>query len=145
MSTQHILAESRNYKVISEFETVWLSRKAGWIRRRVDESSTIIIGYFYGDPKGAIITTDESCVIMYGRGLIIYRLQEPFEPFAYDVETPQWSELLREVSHGMDKSWWIDSLEQETYSTILFETDKWGNHAGKYRLNLENLAIEKLC
>ncbi|MBQ5331825.1 MAG: hypothetical protein J6K92_00990 [Oscillospiraceae bacterium] len=96
--TEKILAESRNYTVISEFESVYLKKIDG---------TKILIGDFYGDPIGALIDRDERFVIMYGCGLIMYYLRPPFEEYSYSSETDQWYEFGRD-----EPVRWIENVVQ---------------------------------
>lgn len=95
---EKILAESRNYAIISEFESVYLKRPDG---------TKLLIGDFYGDPKGALIDRDERFVIMYGCGLIVYYLRPPFEGYSYGLETDQWNEFGRD-----EPVRWIENVVQ---------------------------------
>lgn len=95
------LAESANYKVISEYETVKLYFKNV-------KKDPIIIGDFYGDPTSAIISVDEKYIVMAGYGIIIYKLQEPFSEYFYNVATEQYIEHYREK----EKVWHIEALHQ---------------------------------
>jgi len=99
---QRHLAESLNYKVTCEYETVLLHFK------NTSGSEPVCIGDFYGDPDCAIISKDEKYVVIAGCGIIIYRLQEPFEEYATNDRTKQHFEFFREP----DKIWWVDNLHQ---------------------------------
>ena len=92
----YTLAESRSYIIHGEFETVWLTFK-GTAR------GDVAIGDFYGDPRGAAISPDESTCVVYGCGAIIYNLTEPFKEYEYDTVSSQWLECGREHS----KEIWI--------------------------------------
>ncbi len=76
-----ILAESNNYKVVSEYETVTLVNKRTGL--------SVNIGDFYGDPQGALIDLNERFAVMYGCGLIVYFIREPYECYSYNKETSQ--------------------------------------------------------
>lgn len=94
-----LLTESKNYKVIGEYETVYLIDKM--------TGKETIIGDFYGDPVGGIIDTNERFAIMYGCGIIVYSLREPFEQYSYHTESAQWSDI------GRDKpEMWIENVRQ---------------------------------
>lgn len=82
-----ILAESRNYKVVSEYETVTLINKT--------TGAAVNIGDFYGDPEGAVIDINERFATIYGCGLIVYFIREPYERYSYNKETSQWFEIGR--------------------------------------------------
>ena len=81
-----ILAESKNYIVHNDYETVLLKNKS--------DCSEIIIGDFYGDPCGALIDAEERFILMYGCGVIIYYLPA-YREYQYNMKTPQWEELGR--------------------------------------------------
>ena len=67
---ERVLAQSNKYIISYEYETVFL--------KFIDKDRKIIIGDFYGDPKTAFISSDESYCVIGGRGLIVYFLNEPF-------------------------------------------------------------------
>jgi hypothetical protein len=93
------LAQSENYIVEHECETVFLSSK---------NKRLLVIGDFYGDPEVAIIDRDEKWCAMGGCGVIVYWLEEPFSPYQYNVSAPQYFELHRTKSD----IWWIEGIEQ---------------------------------
>lgn len=92
-----ILAESNNYKVVGEYETVTLINKR--------TALSVSIGDFYGDPQGAVIDTYERFAAIYGCGLIVYFIREPFENYSYGKETSQWFEVGRN-----EPVMWIDNV-----------------------------------
>lgn len=134
---EKILAESENFKVISEFEVVTLVRKSGLFSNKRSE---VIVGDFYGDPAGAVILADESFVLSFGAGLILYQLAEPFEPYEYSKGSTQWIEKFRLP----EDIWWIDKVQQEFSNTFLFRVAENDKRAGIYRLKLPDIAVEKL-
>jgi hypothetical protein len=99
--TRH-LAESENYKVTSEYESVTLHFKNKLFNK------TLYIGDFYGDPDCAIISRDEKYVVMAGCGLIIYKLQEPFDEYGSDDSSGQYFEFYRDPPNN----WWTNGLHQ---------------------------------
>jgi hypothetical protein len=99
------LAQSKNYKVEHEYETVILSAK---------DNRKIVIGDFYGDPAVAIIDRDERWCAVGGCGLIVYWLEEPFAAYRYRHSSPQYFELRR----YQPDIWWIESIEQGGPSEI---------------------------
>ena len=94
-----LLAESENYIVSHEYETVTLRNKI--------THEEVIIGDFYGDPDLAVISKDEKFCVMGGCGIIVYFLQEPFEEYHYNLETPQWKELGRTPSNII----WVKNIK----------------------------------
>ncbi len=93
------MAESEHYTVLKEFETCILLFK--------DRSRRAVsIGDFYGDADFALIDKNEMFVVTGGCGIVIYRLQEPFERFRKGKKTEQWIEI------GMDKEEYYDSVTQ---------------------------------
>ena len=99
------LARSENYIVESEFETVFLTD--------LRNGRKTIIGDFYGDADGAMIDIKERFAIVFGCGVIIYYLREPFEEYRYNTVCEQWKEIFR------DGDKWIISVEQIRDSEIL--------------------------
>lgn len=100
---QRLLAESEKYKVISEYEMVSLHFKT-------NNRAPIYIGDFYGDPDSAIISVNEKFVAMAGCGLIVYRLQEPFDEYGGDENTNQYF-----VFKNSDPDiWWVEGIHQNS-------------------------------
>ena len=118
MTSDRILAESRNYRVISSFETVSLVFCSNG--RKID------IGDFYGEPLGAFIDKNERFVAMYGCGLILYFLHEPFDEYCYDFPSPQWFEAGRN-----EPIMWVDNAVQTDDDNL--------------RLTLENGDAVNIC
>lgn len=129
-----ILAERANYVVSAEFETVYLMHKADPSWRET------VIGDFYGDPTAAAIDEHERLVVMVGCGVIVYYLNEPFEPYRYDTETTQWTDVFREPA----KTLWIESVVQRDANTFVVEVEANSEAAGSYTLTIEDLQIRKL-
>lgn len=99
MEHKIMLAESKNYKIISSYESVYLIDKSN--------DSEIYIGDFYGDPNGAVIDCHERFAAMYGCGLILYFIREPFENYCYGKKSPQWFEFGRD-----EPTAWIENVIQ---------------------------------
>ena len=131
------LAESENFKVISEYENVNL------VFKNNKSKNEICIGDFYGDPECAIISKNEEYIVTAGCGLIIYFLKEPYTEFKYNKKSDQFVELFRDPKN----IWWINGLHQTEID------DDWkyfrfvaSNDFGEqiYKLNVENLQLEKI-
>ncbi|NDO45332.1 hypothetical protein [Clostridium sp. MD294] len=93
-----ILAESRNYIVFYEFESVILKIKKS--------KKEILIGDFYGEPKMALISEKEDFCAVCGCGIIIYYLHTPFIEYEYNKKANQWKEWGRN-----NKIIWIESIK----------------------------------
>ena len=100
MITRRILAESENYKIVSEDECVTLIFK--------NSDREVKIGDFYGDPDGAFLDVHEKYCVMYGCGVIVYFLHNPFEEYLYDKNTEQWVEYGREPQNIL----WFENARQ---------------------------------
>lgn len=125
--------ESKKYRVTSEFERVYLHRLDG-------QEPPVVIGDFYGEPKGALILADESFVFMFGAGFILYHLSEPFQSYEYNRESNQWVERFRETG----EIWWIDKATQEFATTILFRVTEPEKKAAIYRFWIPPFAVEQI-
>ncbi|MBQ7775649.1 MAG: hypothetical protein IJ379_06985 [Lachnospiraceae bacterium] len=107
---EYILAESKNYIIFGEYETVTLVIK--------ETGRRLQIGDFYGDPEMAVISEDERYCVMCGCGVIVYCLEEPFQEYRYHTETQQWREWGRE----QDAIVWVESVrfvDAETIEVVL--------------------------
>ncbi|ESU25058.1 hypothetical protein FEDK69T_02480 [Flavobacterium enshiense DK69] len=131
------LAESYDYKVTAEDEQVYLEFKND------PAKESVIIGDFYGNPHCAIILEDEDYVVMGGEGLIIYKIEEPFEFYHYSQNEPaQFKELFR----GSD-CWWIKGIFQDSFdydgkSFSFLALNKEGY--ALYKMNAFTLEMEKI-
>ncbi|MBQ6304276.1 MAG: hypothetical protein IJK83_09635 [Clostridiales bacterium] len=112
---ERLLAESKNYYLTGSSEEVNLYRKS-------DDKHLACVGDFYGDPNDALIDQDERFCISVGCGYILYRLNEPFQSYQYDVESCQWTEEGR----GPDNIDWYDKVEQISSNELVL-TDEAGN------------------
>lgn len=103
------LIESEHFIIESEYETVFLTDKSNGRRT--------VIGDFYGDAEGAIIDRNEEFAAVFGCGVIVYYLTEPFEEYRYDTVCAQWKEFFR------DRKVWISAVEQvgDNQLMIIFE------------------------
>ena len=108
------LAESRNYIITSEYETVNLEIK--------NRNQTIIIGDFYGDPCVALISEDETFCLVGGEGIIIYYLQDPFSEYQRNVSSKQWKEWGRD-----ENTIWVENIQQIDSEFIEVTTDSGNN------------------
>ncbi len=106
------LAQSSRFRVWNEYEATYLRHPTG---------SDTVIGDFYGDPKCALIDQNEQWCVVGGAGLIVYRLQPPFDTYHYFTDSPQWSELGRS-QHDAVSVLGIQQRDEDTVR-ILFELD----------------------
>ncbi len=125
-----VLAESTNYIVTNNHETVYLHFKDA-------HRKPVIIGDFYGDPDGAIISYCEHYVAMVGCGVIVYLLKEPFDEYNYETESAQYYEFHRYP----DDIWWACGVHQNSVDSediwfrFYIETDT--QKVAVYRANVE--------
>jgi hypothetical protein len=128
---QRILAQSKNYRITSEYETVWL--------KSINDTQ-IVIGDFYGDPENAVIDVKERWCIVFGAGLIVYYLRKPFQPYQHNCATNQWKEIFRKP----DDARFIETVYQVGDNQVRFVADLNDEYAGVYELTLKDLSIQKL-
>ncbi|MCT4596519.1 MAG: hypothetical protein N4A50_01395 [Vallitalea sp.] len=130
---QKTLAESCNYKILDEYETVYLLFK--------NTGKIVIIGDFYGDPETAFISNNESYCVVGGCGLIIYYLKEPFYEFEYNNKCKQWKEVFR----NLNDVWWIEDISERSDSKIVkFTVDSDdGIRDGIYEIDVFTLNIRR--
>lgn len=126
----HTLAESSNYKIEYEYETVYLLHPGG----------QTVIGDFYGDPVAAIIDKDERWCAVVGCGILLYYLKRPFKAYEYECSTKQWVEFHRLPP----EVWWIDDVKQIEKNKLEFVVDPAGNNAGTYHFDTKKKIIEKI-
>jgi len=84
-----VLAASDNYIVYSEFDYAYLFFKN-------DDRDDVFLGWYYGDPNGALIDRAERFCTVFSNGALVYMLEEPFASYDPRVgEVKQWAEFDR--------------------------------------------------
>lgn len=116
-----ILAESKNYYILRDYEEAELYRKP-------DSKYVASVGDFYGDPEDAYIDPEERFCLTVGCGIIKYNLCEPFEGYMYDGNTPQWIETGREGDIE-----WCDRIDEVTEEYIVVTLE--GGDKRKFDIN----------
>lgn len=114
----HLLAQSKNYAIGHEYETVYL----------LSRGHPVVIGDFYGDPGVALIDRDEKWCAVGGHGLVLYRLEEPFAQFQMGVPSVQYVAINQEKAEW---SWWVESLAQRGPDEI----EVWLERDQRYRVS----------
>ena len=130
--------ESEHYKVVSEYETVYLYFKTR-------EKEPVVIGDFYGDPTCVLISDDLKYVVMAGCGIIIYKLKEPFDDYNYDKPSDQYAEIGRNPPDIL----WVEALYQKgsedcNYFRFIVDMVDKGEEDIIFRVNSETLEVERL-
>lgn len=105
----NLLAESKNYLITNQYEKVFLKNKS--------TGKQTLIGDFYGDPEAAVISNDEKYCVIFGCGLIIYYLAEPFENYEYNATNKQWKEWGRKNQKNIT---WIKNITKINKNYIEF-------------------------
>lgn len=123
-----ILAESKNYYIMRDYEDASIYRKS-------DSSKIVCVGHHYGNPEDAYIDPEERYCITVGCGIIKYYLKEPYDIYVYDKATPQWIEVGR-----TDNIEFADKIEEVTDSYFVVSCEG----AARRKFNLETLEKEEL-
>lgn len=123
-----VLAESKNYIIFFEFETVMLKVK--------ESKEEILIGDFYGEPQMAVISEDEHFCAICGCGVIIYYLRPPFIDYEYHKQTNQWKEWGRVKS---EEDIWVERIKCIDNFVLEMETEL----GEKIKINPYTLSIMK--
>jgi hypothetical protein len=105
----NILTQSGRYLISNSYETVYLEF----------DNRKVCIGDFYGDPEGAIIDKNETWVCIYGAGLILYYLKEPFSEYniGRNKTQTQWKEWGCKGKNII----WIKNIHQVNDHTLQIE------------------------
>jgi hypothetical protein len=109
---RRVLAQSTNFLIHYEYETVYLTFKNS-------NQQDVIIGDFYGDPHTAYIADDESYCAVGGYGLIIYYLAPPFNPYFNGAKNKNWKELYREKEDTSGSKPFIPKISNRKYDSWL--------------------------
>ena len=136
---QQLLAQSKHYRVVHEYETVFLIGAT---------QHAIPVGDFYGDPHAALIDQHERWCIMVGEGLIVYYLRQPFSPYVRPpsylppalTASEQWATRFRDTK----EIWWIDAVYQVGDNLVRFVVDSASEYAGVYKLSIPDLAVNQV-
>lgn len=99
------LAESRQYRITNEFETVFLEDKINHTRT--------MIGEFYGDPEGAFIDRNERFAVVYGCSLLVHPLDLSCRAIRKEFTSGQNEEILW-IAHAV--------LTDDDYIRIMMES-----------------------
>lgn len=103
------LCKSEHYLIGIDYEKVLLTIKG--------TGRKVVIGDFYGDADGGFIDAEEKYAVMFGCGVIVYYLTEPFEEYRYDTVCAQWKE------HGRDGDKWVNAVTPVCDGRLLIEYD----------------------
>ena len=128
---KELLAQSKNYKLYGIYEEAHLEG--------ANIDGHIIVGDFYGSVDCACIDQNEKWCISGGNGIVIYRLESPYENYQYNKNTTQWKELWRD-----EKDWYPEVIYQETDNSVRIVIDVYSDAKGVYELNVETLELVKL-
>lgn len=130
--TIRYLAESKDYKVYSIFESVYLKDKSTCKSLIEYEEADLCIAWVYGDPDSAVISCDGSSVVVAGCGIAIF-----------NIKTNQTTELFNEP----DDITWTEGIYQSAEDdckyvrfSALTKTDKLNIH----RLDIQKRTLEVL-
>ncbi|WP_413664614.1 hypothetical protein ACJJI5_19190 [Microbulbifer sp. EKSA008] len=93
------LAETKDYKVYSIFESVYLKNKSTCRNLVEHEEEDQCIAWIYGDPDSAVISCDGSFIVVAGCGITIFY-----------IETNQATELFNEP----DDITWTEGIYQSS-------------------------------
>ena len=92
------LAESRQYKVYSICDNVYLKRKATCRSLDDFDETDVLIGWIYGDPSGALIMPCEKHVVVAGCGLTIFDIDSKQEQYLLaDPDNITWTSALHQT------------------------------------------------
>ena len=76
------LAESGRFKIVNLYESAYILDKKN--------KHAIYADDFYGDPSGAVISSDEKIAVIFGCGLMICFLKEPYLDYSCNGNPSHW-------------------------------------------------------
>lgn len=132
------LAESKNYILCHEYESVYVQHKSS-------TKEKLYIGSHYGDPKCGIIAPTETWFLAGGEGLTFFDfLQGATEIIRESRKVIRDSE--NRVKRIVDSSpkWWVHSMRLETKYSVRILIDPWDDFASTWLLNIPDLKLTKL-
>jgi hypothetical protein len=131
------LAESPNYILWNDYETVYLRRKLS--------SEDIELGYHYGDTCCGLISPEEKWFLAGGEGLSYFDFTRG------SVELMRDSKLIFDINVGnkikanVDQPYFaVHSMRLEDKNTVRILIDPWSHLASTWLLNIPDLQLTKL-
>lgn len=125
-----ILAQSKNYKLFGDYEEAILEGP------NIDQS--LIVGDFYGAADCGCIDYREKWCISGGNGIVIYKIENPFESYQYDHKTVQWDDLWRD-----EPDWYPEVIYQIEDDVVRLVIDVYAKAKGVYDLNVKTHELIK--
>ena len=127
------LSESKNYKVYSIYENVYLKDKRSSKNLNDFDKNDKFITSHCGDPDYALILQNEEYVIISGCGISVYNIKLKSENHILDeVDNVTWTEGLHQSS--------ADNQNVE----IRFVSHNRSNQLRVFKMNIESLETEEL-
>lgn len=116
------LATSENYIVYAIFDYAYLFFRNA-------SRGDVFLGWFYGDPEGALIDREERFCTVFSNGIIVYRLEEPFAPYdGAQAHILQWDDFDRTnvewVSTHCDQVRFITTCRQQEDGLLEYADDE---------------------
>lgn len=153
--TTRLLASSDRYRVLSDFETVYV-QDGEQVKRQVGE--------FYGDPYAALITTDEQWAIIVGEGVLLVHLPllgiTPHRELRLDTaqslggafKTAVTQEgvtcLTRLLTGGPGwlgwEATWFEAVYQVDHHLVRLVCDPYGEEGGIYQIDLSTFEVARI-
>jgi hypothetical protein len=125
----HVLAESHNFVLGHSYESVVVIRRA--------DSSQLVAGEHYGDPKVGLISPNEEWFVTGGEGLLCYSVNAGLQSFFRQGCPP--------LPAGTQVQYWpVHSARFESESVVRVLIDPWSEHASVWELNLNSGFTSKL-
>ena len=119
------LAESRNYRLVHEFEKVFLVRKSTGNRTPLADH--------YGDPLVGLIDEYEQWIITGGEGLVYFDFIRGIQEF-----------FRKGCRPDPEQTYFVHSMRPEGEGQVRILIDPWSGFASTWVLHVKTLALRKL-
>lgn len=155
MYTTRVMAASDRYRVLHDFEAVFVQR---------DDEELKQVGDFYGDPYAALISWDEQWAVVVGEGVLLVHLpqlgSEPQRQLHLDTVDSLRGALKASIEqHGVPcltrlltggpgligwEATWFEAVYQTDLHVVRLVGDPYGKEAGIYQVDLSTFEVSRI-
>lgn len=153
--TTRLLASSDRYRVLSDFETVYVQN---------GDQVKCKVGEFYGDPYAALITWDEQWAVIVGEGVLLVHLpllgSAPHRELRLDTAQSLGGALKAAVAHegvacltrlltggpgwiGWEATW-FEAVYQADRHVVRLVCDPYGKEGGIYQIDVSTFGVARI-
>lgn len=133
MSFEIILAESTRFCVGNRFESVFVRDLSSGAEEQIAEH--------YGGPSCAVISPDDSWIVIGGEGLTVYR---PEERVSTNFFRPKWFRRSFPPGLKLKDAWRVHAMRIDEESAVRILFDPWSEYSSVWKLRVSIKEFIKL-